>query len=99
MTSGTYRHYFAVGDRTYSHILDPGTGRPVEHELLAVTVLARDPAVAAAWGTALLCLGPQRGASTAEAHSVAALFSVRNGAAVESIRTTGLARDWPGTLE
>ncbi|HVY64899.1 MAG TPA: FAD:protein FMN transferase [Gammaproteobacteria bacterium] len=99
MTSGTYRHYFEAGGRRYSHIIDPRTGAPVDHALLEVTVIAHDGAKAGAWGTALLCLGPEVAAAVAEQERVAALFAVRSGEdAVERRRSPAIARDWPGLL-
>ena len=58
ITSGSYRQYFEADGRRFGHIIDPRTGWPVEHALLSVTVVGPDAATAAAWGTALLCLGP-----------------------------------------
>lgn len=77
ITSGTYRHFFEAGGREYGHILDPRTGRPVEHGLVEVTVIGEDPARAAAWATALLCLGPEDAARIADREALAATFAVR----------------------
>ncbi len=100
MTSGTYRHYFEANGRRYSHIIDPRTGEPVEHSLLEVTVIAHDGAKAGAWGTALLCLGPEAAASVAEHEGIAALFAVRTGTeSVERRRSPAIAADWPGLLD
>jgi len=99
MTSGTYRHYFEAEGRRYSHIIDPRTGAPVDHSLLEVTVIAHDGAKAGAWGTALLCLGPEDAASVAERERVAALFAVRTGTdSVEQRRSPAIATDWPGLM-
>ncbi len=99
MTSGTYRHYFEAEGRRYSHIIDPRTGAPVDHSLLEVTVIAHDGAKAGAWGTALLCLGPEAAASVAEHERIAALFAVRTGAdSVEQRRSPAIAADWPGLM-
>jgi FAD:protein FMN transferase len=98
-TSGTYRHYFQANGRRFSHILDPRTGAPVDHALLAVTVIARDGARAGAWGTALTCLGPEAAATTAEREHIAALLAVQAaGGHVEERRTPALDADWPGVL-
>jgi FAD:protein FMN transferase len=100
MTSGTYRHYFEADGRRYSHILDPRTGAPVEHSLLEVTVIAHDGARAGAWGTALLCLGPEAAAEVAEHERIAALFAVRTDAdSVEQRRSAAIAADWPGLMD
>jgi thiamine biosynthesis lipoprotein len=99
VTSGTYRHYFDDEGRRFSHIVDPRTGAPVEHDLVAVTVIARSGALAAAWGTALLCLGPEPGAAAAERENVAAFFWEQQGAAVTLTRSTALATEWRSVLD
>ncbi len=100
MTSGTYRHYFEAEGRRYSHIIDPRTGAPVDHSLLEVTVIAHDGAQAGAWGTALLCLGPEAAARVADHEGVAALFAIRTGAdSVEQRRSPAVAADWPGLMD
>lgn len=73
-TSGDYRNYFEFDGRRYSHIIDPKTGWPIEHELGSVSVLADECMTADAWDTALLILGPERGFELAEQHDIAALF-------------------------
>ncbi|HLF11452.1 MAG TPA: FAD:protein FMN transferase [Gammaproteobacteria bacterium] len=99
MTSGTYRHFFEEGGQTYSHILDPKTGRPVQHDLVSVTVLHSDPTLAGAWSTALLCLGPEQAAVTAEREGLAALLLVRVGESIQERRSTSLDEGWLGVLE
>ena len=79
MTSGTYRHYFDVNGQRYSHILDARTGKPVTHDLVAVTVLHDDPTVADAWSTALLCVGQQQGLQLANAEHLKVLFVQQQG--------------------
>lgn len=76
-TSGTTRQKFQVGGRAYSHILDPRTGAPVEHELVSVSVIHQDPLEADGWATALLVLGPVEGPKLAQQLSLAALFVTR----------------------
>jgi FAD:protein FMN transferase len=76
ITSGSYRHYLEVDGRRFGHIIDPRSGWPVEHALLSVTVVGDDAATAAAWGTALLCLGAPAAAAAAEREDLAALFWV-----------------------
>ncbi len=78
-TSGDYRNFFELGGRRYSHTIDPATGRPVDHALASVTVLAEHCADADAWATALLVLGPERGRVLADELGLAALFVERVG--------------------
>ncbi|MDD4914476.1 MAG: FAD:protein FMN transferase [Methylococcales bacterium] len=74
MTSGTYRHYFDVNGKRYAHIIDARTGRPVSHDLVAVTVLRENPTEADAWSTTLLCLGQQDGMQLANSEKIDAIF-------------------------
>lgn len=75
-TSGDYRRYFEHRGRRYSHLIDPPTGRPVNHSLASVTVAADQCRTADAWATALLVLGPERGYDCAVEHRIAALLLV-----------------------
>lgn len=56
-TSGNYRKYFIKDGIKYSHTIDPFTGYPVHHTLLAVSVLAENSITADAFGTAFLVMG------------------------------------------
>ncbi len=90
MTSGTYRHYFDDHGQRYSHILDARNGRPVTHNLVSVTVLIADPAVADAWSTALLCLGPKDGMAAASTAKIPALFIELQGSELIESRSEAL---------
>lgn len=58
-TSGNYRQFFSENGVRRSHILDPRTGRPVEHQIASATVITTSALEADAWGTALMVLGHQ----------------------------------------
>jgi thiamine biosynthesis lipoprotein len=96
ITSGSYRQYLAAGSRRLGHVFDPRSGEPVEHSLLSATVVGRDAATAAAWATALLCLGPADAAAFADRNGVAALLWMVDGAAPEV--TSAFANEWPSLL-
>ncbi len=87
-TSGDYRSFYRDGDRIRSHIVDPRSGHPVEHGLASVSVVHREAALADAWATALLVLGPERGFARAEADGLGAYFIVRTGDATFASRAT-----------
>ncbi|WP_127476100.1 FAD:protein FMN transferase [Sulfurivermis fontis] len=74
MTSGTYRHYFDLQGKRYSHILDARSGAPVMHDTVSVTVINDNATLADAWSTALLCMGRDAGVHVAQQHGIAALF-------------------------
>ncbi|GHU86470.1 FAD:protein FMN transferase [Bacteroidia bacterium] len=40
VTSGSYRKYYEKDGKRYSHTIDPHTGKPIEHNLLSVSVYA-----------------------------------------------------------
>lgn len=91
MTSGTYRHYFDDHGQRYSHILDARTGKPVTHNLVSVTVLHSDPAVADAWDTALLCMGQKDGMIAANAAKIPVLFIEQQGSELIESRSDALS--------
>lgn len=78
-TSGNYRIFFNSGGLRYSHIIDPRSGAPVEHDLASVTVVAPTTMQADALSTALMVLGPEAGYRLAKRENLAALFIVKDG--------------------
>ena len=80
-TSGdTYNYFKDTEGTTYSHILDPATGRPIRHQLASVTVIGPDGRSADGIATTLYVMGPERGLEWIEARpDYAALFIVRTG--------------------
>jgi len=60
-TSGNYRRRVRIGDRFYSHIVDPRTGEPAD-QILSSTVTALDPSDAGALATAFSVLKPEESA-------------------------------------
>ena len=78
-TSGDYRNYFAEDGVRYSHIIDPVSGRPIEHHLASVTVLHADSANADALATALFVMGPERALDFAERNELAVFMLVKQG--------------------
>ena len=76
-TSGDYRNFFELDGQRYSHGIDPRSGRPLDHALVSVSVLAEDCTTADAWATALLVLGPDAALSTAQREGLEVLFILR----------------------
>ena len=87
-TSGDYRSFRGAGDQRRSHIVDPRSGRPLVHRLASVSVVHREAALADAWATALLVLGPEQGFARAEADGLGAYFIFRTGDATFASRAT-----------
>jgi len=76
-TSGDYQNYYERNGKRFSHMIDPATGRPIDHNLASVSVLHESCAVADAYATGLMVLGPDRGCTVAQELDLAALFIIR----------------------
>ena len=74
MTAGTYRNFFEQQGKQYSHILNPKSGKPVDHHLYSVTIVHDDPTWADAWDTALLCMGEDRAKGLADRENLKVLL-------------------------
>jgi thiamine biosynthesis lipoprotein len=68
-TSGHYRRFSKIEGRRFSHIIDPRTGRPVENELLSITLIAPTCALADGLATAVGVLGEKKGLALVDALS------------------------------
>ncbi|MGP1357134.1 FAD:protein FMN transferase [Roseicyclus sp.] len=89
-TSGDYRYWVEVQGRRLSHTMDPRRGAPLIASPASVTVVARTCAEADAWATALMVLGPDKGAALARRSGLDALFLLRDDDA--SARGVGVGR-------
>jgi FAD:protein FMN transferase len=59
-TSGNYRRYYEKDGLRYSHTINPKTGYPVNHNLLSVSVVAKDAMTADAYATAFMVMGLEK---------------------------------------
>ena len=78
-TSGDYRNYFERDGRRYSHLIDPRTGYPVDHDVVSVTVVHGSTALADAWATALAVMGSSEALEQAATRGLAAYIVRRQG--------------------
>ena len=59
-TSGNYRNFFEIGGKTYSHIIDPRTGFPVDNKIVSATVVHPSCSFADGMATALMVMPPEK---------------------------------------
>lgn len=75
-TSGNYRNFYLADGKRVSHTISPRTGRPVDHSLASASVIHPECALADAYATTLMVLGPEAGLAFAEAHGLAVLLII-----------------------
>ena len=73
-TSGDYRNYFEADGVRFSHIIDPSTGNPINHNLVSVTVIHPSSMTADGLSTSLMVMGMEQGMAFAVNNDLAALF-------------------------
>ncbi len=82
-TSGDYRNYYERDGKRYAHTIDPRTGRPVEHRLASVTVIADTCAMADGYATALNVMGAEAALKLAEELQLAVFLLVKTDSGFE----------------
>ena len=100
-TAGGTHKFFEYQGKRYSHIIDPSTGRPVEHALASVLVAADTCLEADGWDTPLTVLGPERGMKCAEKNGIAAMFiaPAENSDGADVVQTTKAWRERFGSRD
>ena len=78
-TSGNYRDYFEIGDKRYSHIIDPKTGRPSDNGVASVSVITTDAMTADALATGLMVMGTEKALALAAEYKLAVMIIERVG--------------------
>jgi thiamine biosynthesis lipoprotein len=91
-TSGDYVNYFNHQGKRYSHLIDPRSGKPVDHDLSLVNVIAKSAMQADAWSTALMVMGAADGYRYALENEMAALFLKRDAGSHKMIMTPEFER-------
>ncbi|MEL0151747.1 MAG: FAD:protein FMN transferase [Halieaceae bacterium] len=78
-TSGDYRNFFIENGVRYSHLIDPRTSQPIEHDLVSVTVVHPSTMIADAWATALMVVGTDEALRLADIYDLGVLLISREG--------------------
>ncbi len=91
-TSGSRANSYEIGQRRYSHIIDPSTGEPADSDLASVSVIAPTTMIADGWATALFAAGADRGPELARRNGIDALFVMADGRDLKRITTGSFSR-------
>lgn len=78
-TSGSYRNYYELDGKRISHVIDPATGRPIDHKLVSATVIATTALEADGWDTGLMVLGTERAKALALKEHLAVYLITKQG--------------------
>ncbi|NQZ86288.1 MAG: FAD:protein FMN transferase [Colwellia sp.] len=76
-TSGDYRKYFESNGHRFSHIIDPQSGRPIDHKLVSVTVIHPSSMTADGLSTAMMLMGEEKALAFAEENELAAYMIIK----------------------
>ncbi|CAM5202019.1 FAD:protein FMN transferase [Alishewanella longhuensis] len=76
-TSGDYRNYFEEDGIRYSHLIDPRSGKPIQHKTVSSTVLHPAAITADAYATTLNVLPATEALAFANQHQIAVLLIVK----------------------
>lgn len=76
-TSGDYRIYFEADGQRFSHIIDPKTGKPINHKLVSVTVIHPSSMTADGLSTAMMVMGEEKALAFAEKNELAVYIIVK----------------------
>ncbi len=90
-TSGDYERFIEQDGKRYHHIMDPGTGYPVDNELCSVTIVSDSGLLSDALSTACFVLGVEEGKKLAETLGAEALFVTKD---LELVMTDGIRENF-----
>ena len=86
-TSGDYRNYREKDGKRFSHIIDPRTGYPIDHDIASVSVRAKTAMRADGFATALMVMG-RAGLEMCEKQELACYLIVRENEVFSSISSS-----------
>jgi len=91
-TTGDYRNFFESEGRRYSHLIDPKSGYPIQHDVVSVTVVHGSAMMADAWATALIVLGSEEAMALAEERRLAVYLLKRSDDRIEALWSASMAQ-------
>jgi thiamine biosynthesis lipoprotein len=91
-TSGDYRNFYEENGRRYSHIINPLTAEPIQHNLVSVSVYADDCMSADAYATALLVMGPEQAKAFVTKYQIETMLVLKTDDGFEEWVTPGFEK-------
>ncbi|WP_338291409.1 FAD:protein FMN transferase [Planctobacterium marinum] len=88
-TSGDYRNYYEEEGVRYSHLIDPKTGKPIQHNLVSVTVVHPSCLIADGFSTAIAVMGKEAGLEMALQNNLSVLLITRENGEFKEYTTPG----------
>lgn len=86
-TSGDYRNYYEENGQRFSHIIDPNTGRPINHKLVSVTVIHPSSMLADGFSTSVMIMGPDAGLTFAKDQKLAVFMIIKTDKGFKEVYT------------
>jgi len=91
-TSGNYRNFFELNKKTYSHIIHPATGWPVDNQVVSASVIADTCTRADGLATALMVMASGKGMAMINAlDGVECLIIKKKGQTLVPLKSTGFS--------
>ncbi|MGV6987787.1 FAD:protein FMN transferase [Testudinibacter sp. P80/BLE/0925] len=91
-TSGDYRNYFERDGVRFSHEIDPHSGKPIQHNLVSVTVLDPSSMTADGLATGLFVLGSDKALAVAEKNNLAIYLIIKTNNGFETKMSSAFKR-------
>jgi thiamine biosynthesis lipoprotein len=90
-TSGSYRKFIEKDGKIYSHTIDPLTGKPVNHSVLSVSVIAPTAMDADAYATVFMVLGEEKALELAKKRGLPIQIISSKDGSLSVIQSSGFA--------
>lgn len=89
-TSGNYRNFHKNGNAVYGHTISSSTGRPIQTDVVSVTVVSSTAMEADALATAMMAMGSNKSMALAKQRKIPVLLILANGDTWQSEEFAGL---------
>lgn len=92
-TSGDYRNYFEEDGVRYSHLINPKTGKPIQHNTVSVAVVHQSSMVADGLATTFNVMEFEDAYALAQENNLAVLFIIKDEGEFKEVMTSEFERN------